>query len=158
MNTSSQTQRASFTAALSVAEALLIGAPVLPTSVEIQAYPWTPDSPAVVVYFHDEPDSVRQFAAQFEMPATDTTRPDGSVYTEATGLLCGVQVRAWALLSAEQVKASVPIPVVTLAEARALMGALPMPTAGELAEQRHLVDPLDHTLEHLADERPSVSS
>lgn len=27
------------------------------------------------------------------------------------------------------------------------------PTAGELAEQRHLVDPLDHVLEHLADER-----
>ncbi|MGP3752169.1 hypothetical protein [Streptomyces sp. IBSNAI001] len=47
------------------------------------------------------------------------------------------------------------IPVVTLAEAVALMGALPMPTVGELAEQRHLVDPLDHVLEHLADERTS---
>lgn len=46
------------------------------------------------------------------------------------------------------------LPVVTLAEAVALMGALPMPTAGELAEQRHLVDPLDHVLEHLADEHP----
>ena len=50
------------------------------------------------------------------------------------------------------------LPVVTLAEAVALMGALPVPTAGELAEQRHLVDPLDHTLEHLADERPTVTS
>lgn len=47
-----------------------------------------------------------------------------------------------------------PLPVVTLPEAVALMGALPMPTAGELAEQRHLVDPLDHVLEHLADEQP----
>ncbi|MFI8865305.1 hypothetical protein ACIGNW_00075 [Streptomyces sp. NPDC053707] len=150
MNTSSQTQRASFTAALSVAEALLAGSPVLPSSVELQVYPWTPATPAVVVYFHDEPDSVRQFAGRFELVATDTTRPDGAVHTEASGLLCGVQVRAWSLLSAEQVKASAPIPVVTLAEAVALMGALPMPTAGELAEQRH---PLDHVLEHLADER-----
>lgn len=46
------------------------------------------------------------------------------------------------------------LPIVTLAEAVALMGALPVPSAGELAEQRHLVDPLDHTLEHLADEVP----
>jgi hypothetical protein len=44
--------------------------------------------------------------------------------------------------------------VVTLAEAVALMGALPMPAPGDLAEQRHLVDPLDHVLEHLADDRP----
>ncbi len=31
------------------------------------------------------------------------------------------------------------------------------PLVGELAEQRHWLDPLDHTLEHLADERPEVS-
>lgn len=55
-------------------------------------------------------------------------------------------------------------PAVTeLADAVALLGALPMPTGtapspGELAEQRHLVDPLDHVLEHLADERPAVTS
>jgi hypothetical protein len=51
--------------------------------------------------------------------------------------------------------------VVTLAEAVAKHGPFPMPAgtpaAGELAEQRHLLDPLDHTLEHLADERPTVS-
>lgn len=145
------TQRASFTAALSVADALLVGTPVLPTSMELQSYPWTPDDPAVVVYFHDQPDSVHAFAAQFEMTATDTTLPDGSVRTEATGLVCGVQVRAWALLSAEQVTAATPTPVTSLSEALALHGAFPMPTGGELAEQRHLLDPLDHVLEHLAD-------
>lgn len=32
------------------------------------------------------------------------------------------------------------------------------PLPGELAEQRHLVDPLDHVLEHLADDRPAVTS
>ncbi|MFB4424858.1 hypothetical protein C5F59_027730 [Streptomyces sp. QL37] len=32
--------------------------------------------------------------------------------------------------------------------------ALLAPSPGELAEQRHLLDPLDHVLEHLADERP----
>ncbi|MEV6313400.1 hypothetical protein AB0M10_33030 [Streptomyces sp. NPDC051840] len=32
-----------------------------------------------------------------------------------------------------------------------------IPTPGELAEQRHLMDPLDHVLEHLADERPAVT-
>lgn len=34
----------------------------------------------------------------------------------------------------------------------------PYPLPGELAELRHLLDPLDHVLEHLADERPAVSS
>ncbi len=51
-------------------------------------------------------------------------------------------------------------PAVTeLADAVALMGALPMPTPtpGELAEQRHLVDPLDHVMEHLADKHPAVA-
>lgn len=52
--------------------------------------------------------------------------------------------------------------VVELADAVALLGALPMPTGaplpGELAEQRHLIDPLDHVLEHLADERPAVQA
>lgn len=33
----------------------------------------------------------------------------------------------------------------------------PVPLPGELAEQRHLRDPLDHVLEHLADERPAVT-
>lgn len=46
-----------------------------------------------------------------------------------------------------------------VAEAVALLGALPMPVgcpaAGELAEQRHLVDELDHVLEHLADDAPA---
>ncbi|WP_328902331.1 hypothetical protein OHR86_22590 [Streptomyces sp. NBC_00441] len=45
-----------------------------------------------------------------------------------------------------------------LAAAGAEHGPFPMPTGGpsaaELAEQRHLLDPLDHVLEHLADERP----
>lgn len=42
-----------------------------------------------------------------------------------------------------------------LARASAATGG---PSAGELAEQRHLIDPLDHVLEHLADERPAVTS
>jgi predicted RNase H-like nuclease (RuvC/YqgF family) len=33
------------------------------------------------------------------------------------------------------------------------MTTFPTPSPGELAEQRHLVDPLDHALEHLADEQ-----
>lgn len=52
--------------------------------------------------------------------------------------------------------------VAELADAVALLGALPMPSGsplpGELAEQRHLIDPLDHVLEHLADERPAVQA
>lgn len=34
----------------------------------------------------------------------------------------------------------------------------PHPTPGELAEQRHLVDPLDHKFEHLADEQHPASA
>ena len=34
----------------------------------------------------------------------------------------------------------------------------PHPSQGELAEQRHLIDPLDHVWEHLADERHPVST
>lgn len=49
-----------------------------------------------------------------------------------------------------------------LSAAVAEHGPFPMPTGapspGELAEQRHLIDPLDHVLEHLADERPAVTS
>lgn len=53
----------------------------------------------------------------------------------------------------------VQVVVDELVDAVALLGALPMPVgspaAGALAEQRHLVDELDHVLEHLADDAPA---
>lgn len=52
----------------------------------------------------------------------------------------------------------VQVVVDELVDAVALLGALPMPTGGELAEQRHLVDELDHTLEHLADNPPAEAA
>lgn len=52
--------------------------------------------------------------------------------------------------------------VVELSEAVHLLGALPMPAGaprpGELAEQRHLLDPMDHGFEQLATGRPAVQA
>jgi hypothetical protein len=75
----------------------------------------------------------------------------------SAGVVADVPVTLLAYGTADDVAA-----MLELAEAVALLGALPMPSGaplpGELAEQRHLIDPLDHALEHLADGRPAVQA
>lgn len=147
-------QRNSYMTALSLAEQLISESAVLPTEFMVAARPWTPSEPELRFYFHDDIAGLRQFRDDQMLTESMETRNDGSVYIEAArDDVRGVRVTAWTLTPA----AAAPVVVVTLAEAVDLMGALPMPTAGDLAEQRHLVDPLDHTLEHLADDRPAVA-
>lgn len=146
-------QRNSYMAALSLAEQMISEAQTLPTEFTITSQPWSPTEPKISFYFHDDIPGLRQFRDDQMLTERMETRDDGSVFIEATrDGVRGVRVAAWTLTPA----APAPVEVVTLAEAVALMGALPMPAPGDLAEQRHLVDPLDHVLEHLADERPTV--
>lgn len=93
---------------------------------------------------------------------------DGAMWVQAavtrtgTGLYCPegtpscprFVMATLAELAEHGVKA-VPPATTDLATAVTLLGALPMPVGspapGALAEQRHLMDSLDHVLEHLAD-------
>ncbi|QQZ56896.1 hypothetical protein IFE09_27245 [Streptomyces microflavus] len=96
-------QRHSYMAALSLAETLLSETTALPTDFTVSAAEWEPGAPSVRVYFHDDPDAVREFAAQFLLEVVVRPHGSGGEYTEASGHRDGVQVQAWALLSAAQV-------------------------------------------------------
>lgn len=89
------------------------------------------------------------------LPAGEVRSWSGETWVAAEGVTADVRVRLTGFGTLGEVAA-----VAEAAEAVALLGALPMPTGapsvGELAEQRHWLDPLDHVLEHLADERPVV--
>ncbi|MFE7626053.1 hypothetical protein [Streptomyces sp. NPDC057509] len=87
------------------------------------------------------------------LPAGEVRSYGGDTWVASEGVTADVPVKLVGFGTADDVAA-----VVELSEAVHLLGALPMPTAGDLAEQRHLIDPLDHVLEHLADERPAVQS
>lgn len=149
-------QRNSYMAALSLAEQMISEAQALPTEFTITSQPWTPTEPRLSFYFHDDIPGLRQFRDDQMLTESMETRNDGSVYVEAVREVCGVRVAAWTLTF----PSPPPVQVVTLADAVAEHGPFPMPAGaplpGELAEQRHLIDPLDHVLEHLADERPAV--
>ncbi|ARF75710.1 hypothetical protein B7C62_28225 [Kitasatospora albolonga] len=99
----STTQRHSYMAALSLAETLLSETTALPTDFIVSAADWEPGAPSIRFYFHDTPGLVREFAAQFSLEVAVRPAGSGGEYTEASGFRDGVRVRAWALLSAEQV-------------------------------------------------------
>lgn len=112
------------------------------------------------------------------LPVPTAYMDAGPPRLDSVGTVADVSVRLVGFDTADEVAATVE-----LAYAVALLGALPMPTGadedsheakvaeylstpytddltspapGALAEQRHLIDPLDHVLEHLADDRPTV--
>lgn len=95
-------QRHGYMAALSLTETLLSEATALPTNVDIQVADFDPEAPSIRLYFHDTPESVWEFAAQFLLEVAVRPHGSGGEYTEATGFRDGVRVQAWALLSAEQ--------------------------------------------------------
>ncbi|MFB7845462.1 hypothetical protein ACFC34_00300 [Streptomyces sp. NPDC056053] len=96
-----QTQRASFMAALSLAETLLSETTAIPTSLSIEATPWSASTPTIRAYFHHDPAAVRKFAEQFLLEVAVSAVSDRSVQTEASGRRDGVVVQAWALVRAE---------------------------------------------------------
>jgi hypothetical protein len=97
----SSIQRASYFAALSVAEQIMSVTTVLPTSVDVQVYPWSPAAPQVSFHFHRDVESMRMFAAEQQLSVSEVTRGNGAVYTEAVRLDArGVRVVAWTLSEA----------------------------------------------------------
>ncbi|WP_236241120.1 hypothetical protein [Streptomyces sp. CC228A] len=90
-----------YMAALSAAEHVLSSSPVLPASVSVERASWA-ESPIVRVYFHYDPEAVRVFAERFGC-AVSVEERGRSVYTAATGVVCGVRFEAWALTPAEAV-------------------------------------------------------
>ncbi|TXS78648.1 hypothetical protein [Streptomyces sp. sk2.1] len=96
-----QTQRASFMAALSLAETLLAETTAIPTHLHVEATEWSPMTPTVRAYFHHDPAAVREFANQFFLEVADSVRADGLVQTEASGRRDGIAVQAWALVRVE---------------------------------------------------------
>jgi hypothetical protein len=96
-----QTLRDSYMSALSLAETLLSETTAIPTSLQVEATPWSPAMPIIRAYFHHDPTAVREFAGQFLLEVADSVRSDGFVQTEASGQRDGVAVQAWALVTAE---------------------------------------------------------
>ncbi|MGW1463889.1 hypothetical protein ACWCPT_05975 [Streptomyces sp. NPDC002308] len=103
----SSVQRTSYMAALSLTETLLSETTAVPTSVAVEVAHFAPSSPIIKLYFHHNPDGVREFAAQFGLTVTVEEHPSGGEYTEAnTKRDDGVMVQAWALLTAESIAAA----------------------------------------------------
>lgn len=83
-------------------------------------------------------------AAETDPDQTDPFPPGALIWAEGANAHDMGQVQN---LMAELTAAYTPV-----------VAAPTTPTPGELAEQRHLMDPLDHVLEHLAVERPAAVS
>lgn len=86
-------------AAFAAAEHIISTSPVIPTEVETRCRPWATYEQVVILHFFDAPDSVRQFAEHFALAVADRVAGDGVDEVEATGVIFGVQVRAWCRVS-----------------------------------------------------------
>lgn len=133
MNTNSIGSHDALMRAFAVAEMVTASLPETPSTVDLSS---RSSKYAIRLYFHCLPKLVEDFANRNGVVTTVNPafngRP-GNVYTSATVQIDGVTVEAWTLVDAEDEVA-----------------APHRPTDGELAEQQHLIDPLDHALEALA--------
>lgn len=88
-------QRDGHMTALSVAEHIMSTSPVIPAELETHCKPWSVGRLELVLHFFDAPDDVRTFAEHFWLALSDTVCADGIPEVSATGVISGVQVRAW---------------------------------------------------------------
>lgn len=98
-------QRGSYMAALSVAEQVASGLPVLPDHFETNCPRWDSSRASLRLYFHHAPEAVRTNAAFLGAGVTETRGKTG-LYTTARCELDGVTVELWALTSASEAVAS----------------------------------------------------
>lgn len=102
MPQSSQTERQkqSLVAAHEVALRVITASPVPPTSVKAQCNPFSPGEPTVNVYFHDDPEGVRQLASTLGSDVTERVhRVDSAeIYIASSTEIDGVPVDAWTLI------------------------------------------------------------